>query len=87
MSVSGRFFITPHAVRRFRERVPGASQMSYETALAELISIADRSHLVKTDAAGIEHWRGPKPHRLRLRVASGNRGLPQLITVIRGHDQ
>lgn len=84
---AGEFFITGHAIRRFRERVPGASRLSYEQALTEMIQQMKRAHYVKSIAGGLDLWRGPKPHRLRLRVAPGSAGLlPQVVTVLRGCD-
>lgn len=84
---AGEFFITGHAVRRFRERVPGAGRLSYDQALGELIRTMRDAHFVKTLNNGLDLWRGPKPHRLRLRVAAGRSGLlPQLVTVVRGCD-
>ncbi len=82
----GEFFITGHAVRRFKERVPGKARLSYEEALAELIQTMKRSHFVKTQDNGLDLWRGPRPHRLRLKVARAPQGLPQLVTVLRGCD-
>ena len=32
-----------------------------------------------------ELWRTGRPSRLRLRVLRGNEGLPQVVTVVRGH--
>ena len=84
MGAVGRFFITPHAVRRYQERVPGASSR-YDTALGELIRLCDGAHFVK-QVGDFELWRTGKPERLRLRVLRGNSGLPQVVTVVRGHD-
>lgn len=80
----GRFFITPHAIERYRERVHRG--ISYERALAEIIDQADQSHYVK-DYNSAQYWRGPKPMRLRLLVApaSGNE-LPQLLTILPASD-
>ena len=84
MSAAGRFFITPHAVQRYRERA--ARSISYETALAELIQQSECAHRVKPMRDGAELWRGPKPLRLRMIVMPQKAGLPQLLTVKRGHD-
>lgn len=83
--IAGSFFITPHAVRRYRERVPGKSALTYEAALAELIRDLDCAHFVKHQN-GVELWRGSKPHRLRYRVSRSFDGAPQVITVLRGCD-
>lgn len=85
---AGEFFITGHAVRRFRERVPGAARLSYDQALTQMIQQMKRAHYVKQIRDGLDLWRGPKPHRLRLRVAPGGSGLlPQVVTVLRGCDR
>lgn len=81
--IYGRWFITPHAVARYRERI---RRCSYEEARAALVALSECAHLVRVDEEGVEHWRGPRPLRLRLRVARGERGAPQLITVLRGCD-
>ena len=80
----GPFFVTPHAVRRYIERVrPG---LTYEQALGELVAMARGAHLVKELASGLELWRGPPPRRLRFRVSPGCGGLPQLVTVLEAFD-
>lgn len=83
----GRWFITPHAVRRYIERCPGARQISYEEALERLISASETAHFVKARRnPGEELWRGGKPDRLRFVIARVHGGLPQLVTVLRGCD-
>lgn len=82
----GRWWISPHAVRRYRERAPGKRLLTYEQALAEIITESERAHFVRDNGDGTEQWRGAKPHRLRFRVARGNAGKPQLVTVLRGCD-
>ena len=86
MSAVGKFFITPHAVRRFMERgyLRGAT---YEAALAEMIKLADRAHYVKPLRDGVELWRTGAPGRWRLRIGRGNSGLPQVLTIMQGHDR
>lgn len=88
--IAGRWFITPHAVRRYIERVrPG---LDYEQALAEITEHSLTARRVKEIAPGIDLWRGAKPLRLRFRVAADQRrpdgsfGKPQLLTVMGGHD-
>ena len=83
-AVRGAWFITPHAVRRYIERI--APHLSYGQALAELISESERAHFVRADET-CEQWRGAKPRRLRFRVARGEAGLPQLVTVLPSHDK
>jgi len=84
LAARGAWFITPHAVRRYIDRI--APHLTYEQALAELIHESERAHMVKV-VEDVEHWRGAKPRRLRFRVSRRGAGLPQLITVLRGHDR
>jgi hypothetical protein len=86
MPARGPLFITPHAVTRYRERVKRARSLTYEQALGELVSECERARYIRTLESGLELWRGGKPLRLRMRVARGHEGLPQLVTVILGHD-
>lgn len=81
MAIPGRWFITPHAVRRYQDRV---QSVPYEVALAELVRLSLRAHMVRQlHADGTELWRGPKPLRLRFIVGVSSGGaLPQLLTVI-----
>lgn len=79
--MTGRWFITPHAVQRYRQRV---RECSYEEALAVLVDWSERAHYVKQRNDGAELWRGPKPLRLRLVVGKREDGAPQLVTVLGG---
>ena len=81
----GPFFVTPHAVWRYIERVrPG---ISYRQALHDLIAQGRGAHRVKQLDSGHELWRGPKPRRLRLLVApASGGGLPQLVTILTTFD-
>jgi hypothetical protein len=82
---AGRWFITPHAVRRYIERVrPG---IAYERALSDLVRLSVKAHHVKAIEGGAELWRGPKPRRLRFIVAQGMAGKPQLVTVLFAFDR
>lgn len=76
--------MTPHAVRRYQERVEA---VPYELALARLIDEMDRAHLVREIGPGVELWRGGRPRQLRFRVSRRGHGLPQLVTVLRAHDR
>jgi len=95
MAFTGRFFVTPHAVHRYIERIrPG---LGYEEARAELIALAAEARLVRPyltpGLPPAELWRGPrvgpasaKDRRSRLRfvVTPGTRagGLPAIVTVL-----
>lgn len=81
MSAVGRWFVTPHAVQRYRERVDPS--VSYEQALGALVHLSERAHFVKRREDGVECWRvGRADGHLRLRVQPQADGLPQLLTVL-----
>jgi hypothetical protein len=88
---AGKWFITPHAVRRYIERVDRSA--TYERALAELVRFSEVARPIKEIAPGVWLYRGGKPLRLRFRVAvdprrsDGSPGKPQLLTVMAGHDR
>lgn len=85
MSAAGRWFITPHAVERYRERIePG---LTYDEALGRLVALSEGAHFVRekvtVDFGRVEIWRGPKPTRLRCYVVPGREGeLDVLVTVL-----
>jgi hypothetical protein len=85
--IAGRWFISRHAVDRYRERIrPG---LTYEEALSDLIRLSGQAHFVKNIGDGIEFWRTGRPHRLRFRVStrpSEHGDKPQLLTVLAGKD-
>lgn len=86
MSAAGRWFITPHAVERYRARFHRHDGVGYEAALAELIRLSETAHPVKRKGDGML-YRGPRPQRLRAIVADSSPGqLPVLLTVYGGHD-
>ena len=82
MSAAGRWFVTPHAVRRYQERV---ERCSYDTALSALIRHSESAHRVKP-WKGATLYRSGKPQRLRFIVREGGPDLPVLLTVYGGHD-
>lgn len=103
VGATGNWFVTPHAVQRYQQRVePG---LTYEQALARLIDLSNTARYVKTyerdpDSPsekyrnGYELWRGPRPRRLRCWIAqphveeiAGHKALPQLVTVFAGDDR
>lgn len=79
--IAGRLFVTPHAVRRYRERCrPG---IGYEQALGELIRMAKGAHRIRAIEAGCELWRSnAATGRRRLIVGYEHEGAPQLVTVL-----
>ena len=78
----GEFFVTPHAIERYRERVPGKARLSYEQALGELVKLLRTAHFVSLSGDGTELWRVGRPTRLRFRVGRAAPGLPQVLTVM-----
>jgi hypothetical protein len=80
MPARGRWFVTPHALARFREIVP----VGDAAALSMLIRESEHSHLVRVLESGALLLRGPRPHRLRfvVRASPVPGALPQLVTVL-----
>lgn len=84
----GRWFVTLHAVNAFRSRAGGASWMTYERALGEIINESTAARKLKDLDSGAELWRGPRPRRLRYIVMPDERyGLPVLVTVLFAFDR
>jgi hypothetical protein len=83
---AGSFFVTPHAVERYRERIPGKARLSYNEALTELIELTSKAHFVGMRGDGSELWRVGRPTRLRFRVGRSAPGLPQIMTVMMPFD-
>lgn len=86
MSAAGRFFVTPHAVRRYVSRVrPG---LTYEQALGALLQAAESAHYVRDSDGGAAIWRASRAHgRVRFVVMPGVPGrLPVIVTILREHD-
>lgn len=82
--IAGRWFITPHAIRRYQCRYRG--NIRYNQALSELIKLSEVAHFVKTINSGVELWRTGKPHRMRMIVSTRLPGQGQLVTVLKGSD-
>lgn len=80
--IDGPWFITPHAVHRYIERVD--PHATYEDARAVLMSWAKVARPNRWVSDTVLQYRGPRPLRLRLRVAHTKTGAPQLLTVMKG---
>lgn len=80
--VRGRWFVTPHAVARYIERI--APGLTYEQARARIIRDSERAHRVKV-VDGVEHWRGPRPLRVQYRIGPGEGDLPAVVSVYPPH--
>lgn len=77
---AGRWFVTPHALDRYREHVRSDSPGG--ALLRRLLTEAEKAHFVKALDNGPQLWRGPPPRRLRFIVSVCSDGtLPSLITV------
>lgn len=88
MPIKGRWFITPHAVQRARERFPGWRALNYEDARDALIDLCRGARLTKVenhDGLEIQTYRTGKPLRAVMIVASPSRfgDSPTLLTVKR----
>lgn len=79
-----RWVITPHAVERYIRRV--RPSLTPHKAWRELSMQCLGAHFVKRLDSGIELWRGPKPHRIRLRVMRRGPYL-ELVTVLFAFDR
>lgn len=91
MPISGRWFVTPHAIQRARERFPGWHVLSYEDARIQILRLAECAHFVKTlhyrDGTEAQLWRTGNPLRARLIVMAPKEfgQAPSLVSVKRGH--
>jgi|GEM_PF-1445835 len=84
VGIAGPWFVAPHAVRQYQVRA--RRRYGYERALGELVAIARRARRVKPLPTGAVLYRTGRPDRWRLVVREDGPGLPQLVTVLRGHD-
>jgi len=86
MAVAGRWFITPHAVRRYIARL--APEATYEEALAALVRASHEARRVKALPTGLVLYRGPRPRRLRFFLQEDVEppALPILVTVLGGRE-
>ena len=91
MAIVGVWFVTPHAVQRYRERID--PRASYEEALEILAAESERARFVKLIPAGhglpaCALFKGRALARkayLRLLVGRNEDGAPQLVTVLPPH--
>ena len=82
MSAAGRWFITPHAVRAYRERID--RRADYKGALTALINISEIAHRVKPKGEAVLYRTSRAHGKINCLVAEGGPGLPQLLTVYGG---
>jgi hypothetical protein len=85
--IRGEWFITPHAVERFRQMTQ--PDWTYEEALDELVGVSQQARPIRALYPGVWLYRTPK-RRVDGRRVSGDRlvvsyrlpGAPQLVTVL-----
>lgn len=83
--IDGPFFITPHAVARYQERVD--RRCTKEEAFARIAECARSARFAKAlpnkDGQRCEQWRGKKPEALRLIIVyDGDPAkLPAIVTL------
>lgn len=77
--MGGKWFITPHAVRRYQERIDPT--LTYNEALTALIRHSEKARRVKHWRDNLTLYRSGKPQRLRFLVAEDG---STLVTVYGG---
>lgn len=93
MSATGPFFVTPHALRAWRERVEGAqcawsTEAEYRRSLRAMIDDLVLAHYVRPARNGADLWRGPSPRRARFIIGGEMRGAKRaVVTVLAEHDE
>lgn len=82
--IAGEVFITPHAVKQFRARVPGCAALSYEQALERII------HALQVDVRSIRPTAKGTGICARVRGALNFRAVivagddkPAVVTILR----
>lgn len=82
-----RAFVTPHAVRRWQQRIHRG--VGHDQAIREILEALEICTLRSQDADGTEHWRAPKRCRwgqIRFRLRPGRGPLPAVVTVLPEYD-
>ncbi|HEX6940905.1 MAG TPA: hypothetical protein VF158_15920 [Longimicrobiales bacterium] len=81
--IAGRFFVTPHAVERFRQRI--APHLTYEQALGAIIRGLDATDSERRPAqSGTRYYiRVRRPYAFRALIVPGEGPLPAVATVLR----
>lgn len=82
--IAGRFFVTPHAVERFRARI--APRLSYDQALGVIArSLESADRWKKAKSRPDHYWlRTRRPYALRVLVGPGEGPLPAVVTILPG---
>lgn len=81
--IAGRYFVTPHAVRRFQERI--APWMSYSQALGTIIRCLEETTCRPTP---LHHEPGlmirvRRPYNFRAVIKPSEEGAPVVATILR----
>ena len=83
--IDGPFFITPHAIERYQQRVDVSCNP--KEAFEALLRISRAARFAKElpprNGVKCEQWRGPRPDRIRLIVVQDARG-PAIVSVKKG---
>jgi len=80
VTAAGRWFVTPHAVARYRERVD--PDLSYEEALGRIIRDSERAAYVRPALDGREEWRSPERVRYVVAPPNGSGPLPSVVSAM-----
>jgi hypothetical protein len=83
--IEGPFFITPHAIERYQQRVDvSCNRKEAFDALLRISKVARfAKELPPRNGVKCEQWRGPKPDKIRLIVVHNARG-PAVVSVKKG---
>lgn len=81
--IAGRFFVTPHAVERFRERI--APHLTYEEALGAIIhGLKETTSAPKPRGdTGAITIRVRRPYNFRAVIMPGDGPAPAVVTILR----
>jgi hypothetical protein len=81
--IAGRYFVTPHAVERFRERI--APHLSYGQALGAIIrGLEETTSEPRPAHSGKGYYvRVRRPYAFRALIVPGDGPFPAVATVIR----
>lgn len=81
--IAGRYFVTPHAVKRFRQRI--IRGMTYEQALGAIINGLERTRSEPRRLHDGTGWmiRCRRPYNFRAVVKPTDEGAPAVVTILR----
>lgn len=81
--IAGRYFVTPHAVHRFRERI--APGLTYDQALGAIIrGLEEATSEPRPAHSGTGYYvRVRRPYAFRALIVPGDGSFPAVATVIR----